>query len=408
MASSLDLDAISESFCVKTEVIEILFNFLPFRDMFDQITSATTCEEFWDFIDSLPRHISMRIHACQARLETTSKDFPAETLSPVLELFWAANLLSQNKTPTTINARAITQVYPEHICKFLTELGHWEQVSESEWRFGEVIFSMNSLVLMCDTFLSNGRTWIFCDIPDLRISYFIFAEQIRSLGDQFAYLKARTLNKLRCFGYFSSDQMLDDIKDAGTLEIPRFEMPSEVSAALSALMKKSMTVWSLPPKSPEIGPINDWVRTRSEALVIQMALPLQQRSAFILTPQVLQARMGQNPEAPFEPFSITELLFSNSDGEAAPMPYSSCKVELPSGSPIKYCRSVFRRFVARQLLAFGYEVASDPVLDILADVVGNEVKKIAQTAVTIQQGTQAEPELCLVHALEVCGYDSPM
>jgi hypothetical protein len=102
----VDFPTIAESFGVKTEVIEILFNSIPFRDMFDRIVSVDSPEDFWDLLDSLPRHVSMRLHACQARIDTTSKDFPAETLSPVLELFWAANLQSQNKAPTTINVKS--------------------------------------------------------------------------------------------------------------------------------------------------------------------------------------------------------------------------------------------------------------------------------------------------------------
>jgi hypothetical protein len=182
-------------------------------------------------------------------------------------------------------------------------------------------------------------------------------------------------------------------------------VPEDVTEALSALVRKGKAVYDLPPEPPEIGPINDWIRTRSDALVRQMSLPLQQRSAFVLTPQVLQARMGQPVDAPFEPFSIAELLFSNSSGEVAPMPFASCRVELPFASPVAYCRAVFRRFVARQLLALGYVEASDPVLDILADVVAHELKKVAQTAATIQQGAAVDQARCLAHALGACGYD---
>jgi hypothetical protein len=87
------------------------------------------------------------------------------------------------------------------------------------------------------------------------------------------------------------------------------------------------------------------------------------------------------------------------------MPFSSCSVELPIASPIAYCRSVFRRFVARRLLVFGYESASDPVLDVLADVVQNEIRQIGQAAAVIKSGTAAPEENCLAQALEASGYD---
>jgi hypothetical protein len=161
-------------------------------------------------------------------------------------------------------------------------------------------------------------------------------------------------------------------------------------------------VYKFPTMIPEIGPMNEMIRSRSEALVQQMRLPLQQRSAFVLTPQVLQARMGLNPEAPFAPLSIAELLFSNANGEPAPMPFASCQVELPATSSLPYCRAVFRKFAARILLEVGFSSTSDSVLDILADVVHEEVRRIAQTALLIQQGTEWNAAQCLTHALTIC------
>jgi hypothetical protein len=195
-----DFETLAASFGVKTEVIEILFSSIPFRDMFDCIVSADSPDDFWEHIDSLPRHVSMRLHACQARIDTTSKDFPAETLSPVLELFWAAHLQSQNKTPATINAKSITQVTPDHIVRFVAELGGWQRTSEREFQFGDFAFSVDSLIAMCDTFLSSGAPWVFCEIADLRRAYFALAAQARKFGDRLAYLHARVFVKLRSFG----------------------------------------------------------------------------------------------------------------------------------------------------------------------------------------------------------------
>jgi hypothetical protein len=405
MSSDFDFRAIADRFSVKEELIEVLFASSPYPDILERIVSLPSSADFWDLVDSLPRALSLRLHFCQAKIDTTNKDFPAETLSPVLESFWAANLQSQGMTPSTINSRAITQIYPEHVRLFVKDIPTWREISENQFGVGDYVFPIECMISMCDAFVSNGRTWIFCSIPELRIASWVFGEQVRALPDSFRYLRDRVLSRLRMFAYNSSAQMQEDAREAGLIEVPPFEIPREVADALSALMKKSRGVFKLPTRTPEVGPINDWIRSRSDALVRQMALPLQQRAAFVLTPQVLQARMGQNPEAPFEPFSMAELLFSNSNGETAPMPFASCKVELPSSSPVAYCRAVFRRFAARMLLESGYEAASDTVLDILADVLQNEAKKIAQTAVVIQQGTQAEVSHCITRAIEVCGYD---
>jgi hypothetical protein len=218
--------------------------------------------------------------------------------------------------------------------------------------------------------------------------------------------RERILARLRAFGYSSSTQMQEAVGEADELNLPQFELPPAVVGALSALVTRSKSVFRQPPRAPEIGPVNDWIRSRSQALVRQMALPLNQRSAFVLTPRALRARMGRSPAAAFEPFSIAELLFSDSNGEVAPMPFASCGVDLTAESPSTYCIAVFRRFAAQRLLTFGYEAASDVVLDILADVVRQEVKRIARSALVIHQGTQAETGLALRRALEVSGYDT--
>jgi hypothetical protein len=282
----------------------------------------------------------------------------------------------------------------------------WAELSDTEWSFGDCVFSVDSLVNMCNAYLAKGKPWFFCEVEPLRLAYSQFSGQIERSVVRLAYLRTRIQDRLRSFGYASSEQMREDVKAIGLDQIPEFSISEELSQTLNALMKNSTSAYKQPPRPIEIGPINEWIETRSEALAAQMNLPLQQRSAFILTPSILQARMGQPTEGAFEPFSIAELLFSDSNGEPAPMPFSSCKAELPASSPLGFCRSVFRRFTARQLVVAGYESASDHVLDILADVVGNEVKRIAQTAVTIQQGTTSRPNDCLVHALEVCGYDA--
>jgi hypothetical protein len=54
---------------------------------------------------------------------------------------------------------------------------------------------------------------------------------------------------------------------------------------------------------------------------------------------------------------------------------------------------------AEQIRPWTIAMASDPVLDILADVLQNEVKWISQTAVLIQEATPNTAS----DALELCG-----
>jgi hypothetical protein len=409
----MDSEAIAEHLGVKPTVIELLQDIIPFPDIFEQFITANSQRHFWDLVDSLPRRFSLKLHGAELKSDTASRDFPRESLSPILQSFWASHreLLaikenSQSKRPCSINSPAITQVTPDHVCSILSESEGWLRASESEWTFGAFVFSIDSLVNVCEAYISKGRPWFFCEIETVRSAYSACWAHAESIESRTLYLREKIKHKLLNFGYASSIQIAEDFREVGLDPAPDPGIPVELAQSLGNLVNQSKTIFRMPPRPLEIGLINDWIESRAEALVAQMNLPLQQRCAFLLTPAILQARMGQTSENPFEPFSLAELLFSDSNGEVAPMPFASARAELPATSPVVYCRSVLRRFVGRQLVGFGFQAASEPVMDILADVMGNEVKRIAQTAVAIQKGTGAASGDCLVHALDVCGYEA--
>jgi hypothetical protein len=397
--------AIAESFHVKSEVIETLALSIPFRDVFEMIVSAQSSDEFWNFVDSLPRRISTKLHAIQLKIPSTNKDFPSETMSPILQDFWAANAMNQGTTPTTVNSRAFSQVHPELIEEILIAKKIGSQVDPAHWSICGIVFSTSLLADLADCFVCSGRPWLFCEVDSLRMAYAAFANRLVALERESRHVSPHLSSKLLNFGYHSVIEMNADCP--GPTDLPEFSVLKQLTDALSTLCHESRQVFSTT-KPLEIGPISDWVASRSEWLIGQMSLPLQQRSAFVLTPNVLQARSGQTPDVTFEPFSVAELLFSNSNGEAAPMPFAGCVAELPSSSQLPFCRSAFRRFVARQLSVYGFKSASDPVLDILADIMDDEVKKIAHAAIAIRQGTNAPCRACLVHALEIFGYGNVM
>lgn len=401
----MDSEAAARDLGVKPEVLEALFNSIPFRDSYDTIISTGNSDLFWDYVDSLPRTISMKLHALELRFDVQTDEFSQETLSPVLESFWAAHLGSKGLVPETINPRAITSVSRDFIEDLLSQTSGWSKEGDNQAKFENRIFNIDALTLMCDCALSDGRSYLFCDIPELRAAYSALAKVAEHLDPKYHYTQSQISRKLRRLGYSNTDSMIRDMKGLECPELPQFEISETLQTALIAILDSAKDVYLSPGKGPEIGPVNSWIETRAEALVQQMSLPLQQRNAFIITPEVLQARSGMSEEAKFEPLSLVELLFSDSTGEAHPMPFANRRVELPVVSPLTSCRAVVRRFVAMVLLKTGYTTASDPVLDILTEVVEREIKRVSQTAVVIRKSSGQDDRTCLEHALKTCNYD---
>ena len=401
----MDFDAAAKDLGVKPEVLEALFNEIPFKDSFETIISTGNPEDFWDYVDSLPRRLCMKLHNIELRFDVRADEFCEETLSPILESFWAAQVASKNITPETVNPRAITEVSRDLVEGYLSQAGGWTKEDDNHVRFEGQVFDLDALACMCDCAISDGRAFLFCEIPELRAAYSVFGREVEKLDAKYHFTKSQITRKLRKLAYRSTEEMIGDLKGLQCGEIPRFEISEEMHKALLALLDAAGEVFRAPPKGPEIGPVNEWIESRAEALVQQMSLPLQQRNAFVLTPEILQARTGMTDDAKFEPLSLAELLFSNSKGEAHPMPFANCRAELPAVSPIVYCRAVVRRFVASCLLKTGYTTASDPVLDILTDVIEREIKRVSQTACVIRQSSGQDDRTCLEHALKTCNYD---
>lgn len=375
----MDFEAIASTFSVKPEVIETLFNELPFKDIFDVIVGSESPEQFWKYVDSLPRSIAMMLHSIELKINVPVHDFPEETVSPILQSFWAANLISEGKTPETVNPQSITQISMDQLYKILEESGGAPH-GDSVFSFEGYEFQMSNLLDICNSSICHGMPWFFCEMDDVRAAYCAFSEIIQSADPRFAYLKSRILEKMRNLAYASSAEMIDDASDLGIDSLPEFEMPSAVHDFYVNMISEAQKVFEMPLRSPQITPMNDWIKTRAESLVAQMALPLQQRSAFVLTPQILQARSGMPVDNAFDPLSLPELLFSNSNGDVCPMPFATSKVELPATSPTVYARSVFRKAAAK-IFSKWFKSVSDIALDVLADVMMTDMRKIAQYAV---------------------------
>lgn len=452
MDEEINFSTIAENLNVKESVIDYLSTILPFKDSFDFLVTADCNDFFWDLIDLLPRHHAMHLHSLDIEIPTDSKDFPKDFITPTIQSFWASNCISQGKSPTTINSRSISRIYPSGLRHLLKEDECWSIEEDSQravWeKDANFNFDIDLLCNVCNSFISNGLPWLFLEIEDLRSTYNQIYQYLCSIDDRNLMFKVNSVeNKLKALSFSSTEEIRDELGEMQPeFEIIEFQIPPELIDGVKTLMLRSkecimeqkidqtrqpyndnnndvfandneMNVQrkGLDPCPPTIPPIDEWTRTRTDALVSQMTLPLQQRSAFQMTPSIFSARMGQvfssngdKSESPFEPLSLSELLFSDASGNVAPMPYLSCKVELPSKSYTLFCKSALKRFVARKMLKNGYESTSDSCLEILVDMLTNELKKIAQNSSRISKcanQNEVNDEDILFQALELCGYD---
>lgn len=449
MNEEIDFSVIAEKLKVKESVIDHLSTILPFKDSFDFLVSVDSNEFFWNLIDLLPRHHAMHLHSLDIEIPTTSKDFPKEFISPTIQTFWASNCISQGKSPTTINSRSITRIYSSGLRYLLQEDENWSIEEDSQraiWEKDKSFnFDISLLGNVCNSFISNGLSWLFLELSDLRLTYNKIYQHLSSIEDRNLFYRVIQIeNKLKTLSFNSTEEIREALGDLNPeFEITEFQVPPELLDDIRALMQHSkectmeqnidMQRQSLSESNsdeseanaqkknlgfcpPSLPAIDEWTRTRTEALVTQMSYPLQQRSAFQMTPSIFSARMGQvynnssdgKNNSPFEPLSLSELLFSDSSGNVAPMPYSSCKVELPSQSYTLFCKSALKRFIARKMIKNGYESTSDACLDILVDMLTNELKKIAQNSSRISKCVnkdEVDDKDILLRALELGGYD---
>lgn len=433
MTNEIDFATIAEKLKVKEEVINQLSLIIPFQDVFNFIVSVDTTTQFWTLIDLLPRQEAMHLHSIDAQIPSISKDFPAEFISPSIEKFYIANCLTQGKQPTSINSRAITRIYVPGLRQILDKIECWS-VSEDETRVfwkaePNLFFDIKNLCQICNSFISNGLSWLYFEFEATRIAYCQTYQFLSHIYDRQHIYHVRQIEQmLKNFEFYSSDQIIEELGDMAIPEfqITGFELPPQFLENLRHLLKQVKTAIfqsqsesssdsesiskGLGPVPPSLPLIDEWTQTRTDALIKQMALPLQQRYAFQLTPPVFAARMGQpNPpgkDTPFEPLSLSELLFSDSNGNVAPMPYSSCKAQLPSQSYMPFCKSSLKKFIARQMLKKGYESVTEPSIDILTDVLINELKTIGQNAARIHTDAKDLTDSDVIyHALEESRYD---
>lgn len=379
----LDFSAIATNLNVQPQVIERIHEIIPYQESLQSLISGNNTFDFWRQIDNLPPSISIPLHGLDASVPCTDRDFPPDSIDPIFQDFYGQ--ISHHETSVT--PFSFTKIYPQHINEILSSISGWSKNDNDQWCVDETVFDMSSLCYICEASYYDSKPWLFVPDQKIRASYIEF-DLIFERFENSSSNSSEIAKKLRTFAYTSSEDFINDVKavspNTQTQKISSFESTSNICPCLNQLIVEALNVIPNIETCPEYSN-DEWIVTRSHALNEQASLPFAQRKAFVLTPQMLQARNAQLDDQPFEPCSLAELIFSSSRGDTMPLPYTNCKAELPSGSPFPFCRSVFRKFVARQLMHRGYQYANESCIDILTDFVINHVKTLATTANTIRQ-----------------------
>ena len=395
---------------VKELILRFLYHKIPFEDTFQYIFNSSTNEIFWERVDSLPLNISLEAHKIELEIENNDKDFTDQSISPNLFEFFEAKCLSQSSETLGANEMAFLSTNNNIINNFLSKESNWtfNEITKI-WVFEKNEFQLDLLINLCDCFISNGKTYLICPYNDLRINYLEIEKLLINKNENYNIIKLPIINKMKNFHYLkSNDFKLDLIHILDESEInliPNFELNSIIINNLINLMNNVKNyLLNNPQPSPHF-PINEITLMRTESLITQMSLPLPQRNAFSLTPQMINARLGDFlNDNPYEIGSIAELLFCDAIGEPVTLPFQSSKIEIPTNSSEPIFKSIFRRFISMELIDQGFNNISESSLEIIVDSFHEVIKSLVHTAKPLIQNNNVDQKNAFRNALLSSGY----
>jgi hypothetical protein len=359
-------ESLTEPLTISAAVLERLREHIPFKESQALFTAITKPEDFWRLVDTLPSDISLDLHSVAALIPCSDRDFPSDSLTPFYQDLWIANQVAAETDLDLHSPVAISKFPLSRLSDLLTETKGWT-FRDGKWfcSASKVGFDIHLLGHMCDAFYFNGKPWLFCPIDEIRVGYIEFDRVFERL-DQIRCDYSPIQSKLLSLSYNSTDAFIKDLKQFSPHLPPLsdFKIPAALCNYLSFILQSSATIMQQNVFTPEVDEIDEWKLSRASALAAQVSLPLDKRASYSLTPQILQARTGQPVDVVFQRNSIAELLFSSAAGEVMPLPFTSCRSQLPAESLMPFAKSTIRIFVARQLAMAGYNMATEAVLDI--------------------------------------------
>lgn len=384
-----DFSSASSRLLIKPSVLESLYLSLPYRDVFPYFSCAPSATAFWSRVDSLPPALSAPLHSLALELSAPpSRDIPSDCLRPALQSYWAAACAASGLRPQSSQPSAVPRAGDALIAAAAAAAGC--APDSGAWRVGDLRLSARDLRLMCEARARGGMPWLFLGADDARAGYCAAA----CAGGSAALERG-----LRALSFGSAAALRAECCGA----VPEFSLSAGARSALTALLDSAADALSRAADAPYLGGVDSAAAARAQALTEQLSLPIHQRAAFCVTPQALQGRLGMPCARAFEPLSLAELLLADADGRPYPLPHAGCAGAGCAGLDAAFCRAALRRCAARELRACGYAKVTEQAADVLADVMVEEVRRIALTCA--QMGGEAPDRERVEHALEVNGYD---
>jgi len=387
--SNNHLSTISALFGIKESGLRVLQNRVPFRDTFEYIINSSDSHVFWRNIDSLPPSISMDIHRIDLEIENDDKAFNEGSFHPVLFDFFEAKCISSGSEPLGANSAAISLVSLSFIISFLSDKDGWSSNDNlKSWTCSNETFHVEILKSMCDSYIIDGKPWFMCPISQLREAYLVMDSFLESLDPRCAPVLNGIWKKMRSFSYTTRDQFINDMMGIAPdlNRIPNFLLDHPSIQLLSMLMINAKDSIKSSPLPAYRSPVSELTMLRTESLITQMSLPLPQRTAFSLTPQMISARNGTlSDDNPYEVGSVAELLFCDSYGDPIPLPHMTSRIEIPTSTVSQFCKSIFKRFIANGLIEKGFQEAPEPALDILVDTFNELLKTLVHTSIPLKK-----------------------
>ena len=367
-------------FGVPKSIIVFLKKSVPFADSFSWIISAQNPEDFWERVNSLPSSISFECHKISAQIPFNSSLFPDSSMEPIIEQFWYAHQLSLGNQPSTPKERMVPQATPEMIHEVAKEIPLIKIDEEDVLHIRNRDFSMNHVLLACDSYYQKGKPWLFIDMEGLRNLY-ISIDKILEDGDpRYQMFIKQTYNLMRNLEIKTFAQFAKIVSNYFTIseEIESTGIDEYIIESFQKLFRGVSELLSSSILPPEIRQPTAWEATIGDALADQMEYNVGDRAAFYISSQGIASRMGGDPNDAFEEYSLSDMMFTNGEDDIFPLAYLSCQSDVEKDSNMPFIKDSFNMLVADVLQEKGFQEVQEPCVEILTDILILELQNLTK------------------------------
>ncbi|WP_304649282.1 hypothetical protein, partial [uncultured Duncaniella sp.] len=129
--------------------------------------------------------------------------------------------------------------------------------------------SNESLIMMCDSFISDTKPYLFCDIDEVRDAY-IDCERFLNKVDKSIDL-TNCISQMKSFSIESGDKFAKLVKGvSGLSNLPKFVLSKDVISGLSKLVTTAGIYFETKSNFPHIQNCEEWIISRANNLEKQM------------------------------------------------------------------------------------------------------------------------------------------